>query len=52
MINIVKWKISSIIEKGSRKKWNITTIMVWVHWNEKFWVKALYEEKNNQKIAL
>ncbi len=44
--NIWEW----IYLKDSWKQWNITTIMVWVHWNEISWIKALDELKNNLEI--
>jgi len=50
----MKEKMEKILEWiyliDSEKKWNITTIMVWVHWNEISWVKALDEIKSNLEL--
>ena len=46
MKKIEEW----IYVKDSWKNWNITTIMVWVHGNEKSGIDALNELKNNFKI--
>lgn len=47
---IVKWSMKSIIELDSNIKWNTTTIMVWVHWNELSWINALNRILWNIKI--
>jgi len=46
MIKLEEW----IYLKDSWKEGNTTTIMVWVHWNEKSWIDALNDLKNNLEI--
>lgn len=41
LIEIIKWKLNSILEFNSNIPWKTTTIMVWVHWNELSWINAL-----------
>ena len=43
---ILKW----IFIKDSWVKWNATTIMVWVHWNETSWIDALNDIIDDLKI--
>jgi succinylglutamate desuccinylase len=42
------WNKIYLLDSG--KKWSITTIMVWVHWNEFSWPKAVDEILLNFKI--
>jgi len=44
--NIEEW----IYLYDTWKKWNTTTIMVWVHWNEFSGIQAMEKIKNNIKI--
>jgi len=50
LLDILSWKISSIIEINSNNPWKTTTIMVWVHWNEKSWQEALVDILKGIKI--